>query len=164
MKNKLKIILSIFVTAIICISGTIFATYQYQASQVEYNGKSVESVLNELYSKKTDIDLLWKNPDCNIDFPSQNISLNLSNYTGIIILGRYAANPGEFKEINNYKYIEKNKKDVFETIYDVSGNDIAYRSILVTDTEVQIGTGYNYATNIVITNEGAIPTYIFGVR
>ena len=162
--NNLKIILAIFATAIICISGTIFATYQYQASQVEYNGQSVESALNELYSKKADIDLLWKNPDSNIDFPSQNISLNLSNYSGIIILGRYD-NSGKWKEITNYKYIEKNKTDVLETIYDMSSNDIGYRSIIVTDTEIQISSGHNYALNYSeIRDGGTIPTYIFGVR
>lgn len=52
-KNNLKTILTVGATAVICISGTAFAAFQYNAKQVEYkDGKSVETALNELYSKK----------------------------------------------------------------------------------------------------------------
>lgn len=49
-KNNFKTILVAGVTALICISGTAFAAYVYNAKQVEYkDGKSVEIALNELY-------------------------------------------------------------------------------------------------------------------
>ena len=55
-KSKLKYILIIGITAIICISGTVFAT-GYLAKDVSYtreetNIKSVEEALNDLYAKE----------------------------------------------------------------------------------------------------------------
>lgn len=48
LKNNFKILLAIIVTAIVCISGSVYATMQYQANQIEYkNGKNVEEALNE---------------------------------------------------------------------------------------------------------------------
>lgn len=53
LKNNLRIILVAGITAIICISGTVLAAYQYNANQIEYkNGKTVEQALNELYSNR----------------------------------------------------------------------------------------------------------------
>lgn len=57
-KNNLKTILVACATAIICISGSVFATLQYQANSVSYttakngNIKNVEEALNDLYNKK----------------------------------------------------------------------------------------------------------------
>ena len=53
-KNNFKIIVAISITAIICISGTVFAT-GYLAKDISYkregtNIKNVEEALNELYS------------------------------------------------------------------------------------------------------------------
>lgn len=56
-KNNLKTILAVGATAIICISGTVFAT-GYLASQISYkDGKNVEEALNELYNKNLNISL-----------------------------------------------------------------------------------------------------------
>ena len=42
----------IFVISIIITSSvSVFATMKYKASEVEYNGKTVEVALNDLYSK-----------------------------------------------------------------------------------------------------------------
>lgn len=54
-KKNLEIILAVVVTAIICISGTVFAT-GYFASDVKYKKEdgtetNVEKALNELYNK-----------------------------------------------------------------------------------------------------------------
>ena len=44
---------AIAVTAIICITGTAYATYKYSATEIEYkDGKSIEMALNELYKIK----------------------------------------------------------------------------------------------------------------
>ena len=56
-KNKLKYILIVGITAIICISGTAFAALQYQANSVSYTTaknaeiKNVEEALNDLYKE-----------------------------------------------------------------------------------------------------------------
>lgn len=52
MKKNIKMILTIVITAIICISGTVYATTKYLASDVIYKDKTVEKALNELYNSK----------------------------------------------------------------------------------------------------------------
>lgn len=67
-KTNLKTILAVFATAIICISGTVFATLEYQASQVEYkDGKSVEQALNELYNQYSNYEVVLENGNGGID-------------------------------------------------------------------------------------------------
>ncbi len=46
-------ILTIVITAIICISGTVYATTKYLASDVIYKDKTVEKALDELHIERT---------------------------------------------------------------------------------------------------------------
>lgn len=55
-KNNLKIILAVVVTAIICISGAVFATGYFAKDIIYKDGKNVEEALNDLYSKLNNID------------------------------------------------------------------------------------------------------------
>lgn len=50
MKN-IKTITIIAITAIVCISSTVYATTKYLASEVTYKNTTVENALNELYNK-----------------------------------------------------------------------------------------------------------------
>ena len=51
-KRNIKIIITVIITSIICISGTTIATYMYSASEIKYNEQmSVENALNDLYGK-----------------------------------------------------------------------------------------------------------------
>ena len=52
MKKNIKMILTIVITAIICISGTVYATTKYLASDVTYKNTTVENALNDLYFYK----------------------------------------------------------------------------------------------------------------
>ena len=47
-----KTILTILITAIICIKGTVIAS-NYLASEITYNDTTVENALNELYDNQT---------------------------------------------------------------------------------------------------------------
>lgn len=60
LKNNIKLILAIVITAVITGGVSVYATYTYLASDVEYtktNGSkiSVEAALNELYTKSKNI-------------------------------------------------------------------------------------------------------------
>ena len=55
-RNNLKIILAIIITAIICISGAVFATGYFAKDIIYKDGKNVEETLNDLYSKLNNID------------------------------------------------------------------------------------------------------------
>lgn len=48
-KNNVKIISTIIVTAVLCISGTVYATTKYLSSDVTYKDTTVENALNDLY-------------------------------------------------------------------------------------------------------------------
>lgn len=52
-------ILAIVITAIICISGTVYATTKYLASDVTYKDTTVDKALDELHIERT----INKNPD-----------------------------------------------------------------------------------------------------
>ena len=49
-KNNLKVFIAILITAIICISGTVYAAIKIQASAIEYNDTPLDEVLDDLYT------------------------------------------------------------------------------------------------------------------
>lgn len=60
-KNKLKIILIIIISIVVVSSISVYATYNYLASEIKYEKEdgtevSVETALNDLYSKLNNID------------------------------------------------------------------------------------------------------------
>lgn len=52
-KNNVKIISTIIVTVVLCISGTVYATTKYLSSDVTYKDTTVENALDELYIERT---------------------------------------------------------------------------------------------------------------
>ena len=52
-KNNVKIISTIIVTAVLCISGTVYATTKYLSSDVTYKDTTVDKALDELYVERT---------------------------------------------------------------------------------------------------------------
>ena len=50
-KNNVKVIVAIIVTAVLCVSGTVYATTKYLSSDVTYKDTTVENALNDLYEK-----------------------------------------------------------------------------------------------------------------
>ena len=48
-KNNVKIMVAIIVTAVLCVSGTVYATTKYLSSDVTYKDTTVENALNDLY-------------------------------------------------------------------------------------------------------------------
>lgn len=110
-KNNLKTILVAGATAIICISGTAFATFQYNAKQVEYkDGKSVETALNELYSMNKNsneysfIENVWSSSSLSADY-----TLNAEE-NGIYLVGIMNSNNEDISGIISTSGEEKISK------------------------------------------------------
>lgn len=52
-RKNIKTIITVIITAVVCVSGTSIATYLYNASEIKYNEQmSVEDALDDLYNKK----------------------------------------------------------------------------------------------------------------
>ena len=76
-KNNVKIISTIIVTAVLCISGTVYATTKYLSSDVTYKDTTVESALNDLYEKSI-INITFYGRTIGSKSESSSISLTLT--------------------------------------------------------------------------------------
>lgn len=56
-KNNLKVLIAIILTAIICIGGSVYATIRMQADEIGYKDGTVEDALNNLYSLAGNVNL-----------------------------------------------------------------------------------------------------------
>ena len=80
-KENSKLILASLITAIVCISGTVFATVQFNASQISYNDQPLDLVLDDLYTNlnndmKFEVKPLFKD---GIYYNQDKIKINLFN-------------------------------------------------------------------------------------
>ena len=91
-KNNLKVFIAILITAIICISGTVYAAIKIQASEIEYNDTTVDQALNDLYTI--------------VDKP-----INLSIRGGSFSTSKYTQSDLQFSGdlLNNYQYFKVTK-------------------------------------------------------
>ena len=133
-RNNLKTILAVGATAVICISGTAFAAFQYNAKQVEYkDGKSVEEALNDLYNKSNENnEVLIKefrgiNAHANTDAYSQMI-LDVKNYNYISFDSITAMYTNKFeyfriRDISENIIFETNELTSTKQIIDISNID-----------------------------------------
>ncbi len=138
-KNNLKTILAVSATAVICISGTVFAAFQYNAKQVEYkDGKSVEQALNELYNKNK-VPFIWRNDG---NFSTGTIDCDVAKYSKAIIFCEYDGT-NEYTGMTSSKVIDIN---IGETIYMTGYNtnkQLSYSKPIKFNTnsiEIQTGT------------------------
>ena len=91
-KNNLKVFITILITAIICISGTVYAAIKIQASEIGYNDTTVDQALNDLYTTSN-------------RFNSINISFSSVSYSNTI---NSQANFNFDEFANYYKYFKIN--------------------------------------------------------
>lgn len=103
--------------------------------------------------------LLWENPNPSAVFEAQTISLELSEYTGVIIEGKDLSG----SEVVNRVYVKKGDSDKFcagLTEADNSNATNAFlRGIVVNDSGVVIGKVERTGTG-----NGYVPLNIYGVR
>lgn len=52
-KNNIKVIVTVIITAILCIGGTVYASTKYLSSDVTYKDTTVDKALDELYVERT---------------------------------------------------------------------------------------------------------------
>ena len=172
MKKILKSrIFLVIITAIICTSIGVSATILYQADEIgftpddpNWNVNNLEDALNDLYENKEDSsDILWVNPSPTSEFTSKSISLDLSAYNAILVVGNYTNNEiYRAYKYTGYTIIDKNSTGNLKILY--SGNDCSTRSITVSNNSVMFGNGGNEAEGNTIMNGHSIPIYIIGLR
>ena len=164
-KNNKKTILFVIVTAIICISSSVYATLKYSASEISYkNNKSVEQAINELYERKTktSVDLLWTNSDLS-SFSASTISLDLSQYDYIVIDGYYNYSEAG---VMSKSIIKKGTSEYINigTFYNSTTNKAVsqIRFVSVNDTGITFGDQIDYGSNGKATH--GIPYHIWGLK
>ena len=105
--------------------------------------------------------LLWTNPSPTSDFTAQTVSLDLSDYAGVIV--EFIKSTTSNK-INTRLYAKKNEDvdGIFGAgSYYVKGDSNTARGISVTDTGVTFAEGYG---NMSLNNKTSIPIRIYGVK
>ena len=148
----------------IAISGVVFAM---SASDIEYkNNKNVGDALDDLYTKvatfasdNVNYDLLWENTDIHVAFEPTNISLDLSDYTSVIVMGKYHLSSSYDNNIE-YKKINVGSSGVLTIRY--SQNDSATRNIIVRNDGIEIEQGHKWDNSE--SSGSAIPMFIIGVK
>ena len=105
--------------------------------------------------------LLWENSSPTADFNAQTISLDLTDYAGVIVEFRKTTSS---TKINTRLYAKKNE-DVDEIFgagsYYTKGDSNTARGVNVTDAGVTFAEGYG---NMTLNNKTTIPIRIYGVK
>lgn len=159
-KCNFKIIIAVGLTAIICISGTVFAT-GYFARDISYKKVdgtelSVEQALNELYSNINEENLNWtevldgleSNPSyqlsaklykcgklCKITFVIDNVKLNT-----------------DYKIIVNPQYYPKEEFEVYGWGFDNGMANVKFKTdgnIVITSQSIKVGSCWSNVKNII---------------
>lgn len=136
------------------------------------------------YALKTDIgsatvstgiqmEVLWENPDSTAEFAAQTISIDLSNYTYVLIKTLFLTNEA-YVNLKKFSMFEKGETSILSHLNEVySGNANIYdgiREITVNDDGI-IFTDCNYrkintsdATTTTVENNACIPLKIYGIK
>ena len=105
--------------------------------------------------------LLWENSNPTAEFAPQTVSLDLTDYAGVIIEFRLKT---DSTKINTRLYAKKNE-DVDSNFgagsYYTKGDSNAARGVIVTNTGVEFAEGYG---NMTLNNRICIPITIYGVK
>lgn len=123
-KDNIKVFISIIITSILCISGTVYATTKYLASDIIYKDKTVENALDELY-EQSGINLIatgeleflsnLTTTDLNMKLENEKyLSLENNTFTVLqdgVYLISYALGS------NEYKYMSQNIRKIYNTIH-----------------------------------------------
>lgn len=105
--------------------------------------------------------LLWENSNPTAEFAAQTVSLDLTDYAGVIIEFKLKTNS---TKINTRLYAKKNENvdSIFGAgSYNTKGDSNAARGLTVTDTGVTFAEGYS---NMTENNNLCIPITIYGVK
>ena len=168
MKNIFKSRIFAFILGgIILGSIGVYAGSQILASDISYRDGTVESALNDLYSKANssnsnvgeNYDLIWDNSNIHASFEPITISLDLSNYTSVIVMGKYNSS-STYDNYLNYVKINVGSSGTLSVNY--SQGDSSTRNIIVRSNEIQFEEGHMWNNNE--NNESSVPLYIIGVK
>lgn len=106
---------------------------------------------------KSSIDLLWTNPNPTSLFASQTISLNLSNYSHVLVeFCMYAS--GDTKQVMASFYASITKYLIASC---AMGNTLIHRECQINSANIIFDSGYVGAN---VNNSACIPYKIYGIK
>ena len=126
------------------------------------NGKAIAQ---DAPSSGIEMVLLWENASPSSEFGAQKISLDLSNYDAVYVMGDYMTCGGyalmncngSLQSVNIWKSVEGINLSVRRFNVEVDG--ITFESGLIV-SNAKNNTSWNYATN----NTMCPPNYIYGIK
>lgn len=127
----------------------------------EGNGSNIPPLNPVNFNNK--LKLLWTNPSPTEDFPPQTISLDLSDYNGIVVVGRINIDTNEGGVPAIMFDSDVRTQMIFASGYMIRWRYVFYNNSGVTFEEGKTDT-YNSATGGTPDNKWAIPTKIFGFK
>ena len=165
-----KEVIIAFIIGIILASSIAVYAYSYAAKDVSYTKPgtttaiNVETALNDLYNKQLSSlgELLWVNPNLGTPFEAQTISLDLSEYSKVLIVGEYVCYT--YTDIKYYGCVIINKGTTgnLKTLY--GGTDCGTRNITVNANNIIFDEGRNEASGTTVQNNHSIPAYVIGIK
>lgn len=182
-----KNIMLVIITAVICISGAVFAVTQIESKDITYDNTNsgltstdVQGAINELYEMGSSKDetVLWTNPSPTATFSAQTVTLSES-YENYSYLGFEGAQTKSNTTVTVTTYISV--EDFEKCITRNVGQDIGFvafssrnnyvqesrRASVVTDSTTQISIGSACrmdSSNAGCNDEYAIPIKIVGIK
>lgn len=121
------------------------------------------------------LDLLWTNPSPNVSFSAQTVSIDLTDYSAVVIVGNGNDSqvvpdpyPGSTKPTGNQCFVMKGADGNIPFGSQIAGAaTYAWRKITVSDSGVVFGAGYlqqGTATSGSVNNVYATPLKIYGIK
>ena len=180
MKKVLKSRIFAFVLGALIFGGIVgVSAYTIFANDIGYipkdttwkksNGEDITNVkdaIDELYTKANSnsvvnekYDLIWENKNIHTGFEPTTISIDLSNYTSVIVMGKYHLS--EIYDNNiSFKKIDVGSSEVLTINY--SQGDSATRNVIVKTNEIVFNEGHMWNNDV--SASVAIPMYIVGIK
>jgi hypothetical protein len=136
---------------------------------IHSNGENITNVkeaIDELYTKansNSDVnkkyDLIWENKNIHAGFEPTTISIDLSNYTSVIVMGKYHMSDIYDNNIS-FKKIDVGSSGVLTINY--SQGDSTTRNVIVKNNEIEFKEGHMWNNDV--SASSAIPMYIVGIK
>ena len=157
LKNRIFIFVLGFIlaTTISVVAANLNAnTIGFEPDDENWNVSTVEEAINDLYISDKPI-LVWTNPNPNVNFVGQTVSINLSEYKYIMIVVKANELDSKPRATNIVPVGQYNITRIIGT------NTSAYRDVTATTTGVTFTDGSNLSK---VYNDACIPYKIYGIK
>ena len=170
-----KYIIGFIAGAIIFGTIGVYAATQIYARQVSYDDTTVDQALDDLYKKaneRSDMKLLWTNPNPSAEFAPQTLNINLSDYKYVVITSTFGGNGLTNDYFDGHKsLIEVGTTSNITGVHGGSnglnhshGIAATTREVIVTTSSIEFKKGNFYNGTNNQSNNYAVPLYIWGIK